>query len=152
MSRPLVTFGDSEALAIALLKAAFLERDEAYKPPQNAINTLFPSVALVNATHIQVELELAGSDDHPIGERDQVRFTCYAPPKRRAGDTVGGRSDVKALAKLTKGLVYAHSAGGGVNGTKILIGPSDVVTDPDTGNLGVWFLARLTLAPELLVS
>lgn len=150
MTRPLVTFGDAEALGISLLKAGFEDREETYIPLPTAITTKFPSVTLVNSTHVQVELELAGADDHPVAERDQVRFTCYAPPSQRGLDTVGGRSDVKRLAGLAKGLVYAHSAGVGVDGTKILIGPSEVATDPDTGNLMVWFLARLTLSPTVL--
>jgi hypothetical protein len=141
MSKPLVTFPDPEAAVINALKAAFLPRVEAYKPA--TITTAFPASALTNATHVQVELEVGNADDYPIAERAQVRVTCYAAP--------GKRSNVKDLASLAQGLLYTH-AGGDVAGVDILVGRSDVITDPDTKNLMVWFLARVNLKATLLAS
>jgi hypothetical protein len=140
MSKPLVTFPDPEAAVVNALKAAFLPRAEAYKPA--TITTSFPAT-LTTTTHIQVELEVGNADDYPIAERAQVRVTCYAAP--------GKRTDVKRLASLAQGLLYTH-AGGDVAGVDILIGRSDVITDPDTKNLMVWFLARVNLKATLLAS
>lgn len=142
MTKPRVIFADPEALAIDYLKAQFLPRAETYKPA--TITTAFPATALTTTTHVQVELELGGADDYPITERAQVRFTCYAAP--------GKRTDVKRLASLTQALVYSHPGDANVAGASILIGRSDVVTDPDTRNLMVWFLARLNLKAIPLAS
>jgi hypothetical protein len=140
MSKPLVTFPDPEAAVINALKAAFLPRVETYKPA--TITTSFPAT-LTTSAHIQVELEVGNADDYPIAERAQVRVTCYAAP--------GKRTDVKRLASLAQGLLYTH-AGGDVAGVDILIGRSDVITDPDTKNLMCWFLARVNLKATLLAS
>lgn len=139
--KPLVTFPDPEAAVINALKAAYLSRVETYKPA--TITTAFPATALTTTTHLQVELEVGNADDYPIAERAQVRVTCYAAP--------GKRTDVKKLASLTQGLLYTH-AGGDIAGVDILIGRSDVVTDPDSKNLMVWFLARVNLKATLLAS
>lgn len=143
MSKPLVTFPDPEAHQIDYLEAAFNGRPEAYKPATVSPN--FPATALAgDATHIQVELEVGGADDYPIAERAQVRYTCYAAP--------GKRTNVKALASLTLALVYGQPGTAAIEGTRILIGRSDVTTDPATKNLMVWFLAEIILAPALLAS
>jgi hypothetical protein len=143
VSKPLVTFPDPEAHQIAALKAAFAPRSETYKPA--TISTSFPTAALTgDATHVQVELEVGGADDYPITERAQVRYTCYAAP--------GKRTNVKALASLTQGLVYAQVGDGSVSGAFIRIGRSDVVTDPDTKNLMVWFIASVSLKATVLAS
>lgn len=139
--KPLVTFPDPEAIVIAALKAAFSPRTEIYKP--TTITTAFPAGPLASSTHIQVELEVGNADDYPITERAQVRVISYAPP--------GSRSDAKRLASLTQGLLYTYS-GGAVAGVDILIGRSDVVTDPDTQNQMVWFLARVNLKATVLAS
>jgi hypothetical protein len=140
MSKPLVTFPDPEAAVINALKAAFLPRAEAYKPA--TITTSFPA-ALTSSTHIQVELEVGNADDYPIAERAQVRVTCYASKDHR--------TNVKALASLAQGLVYGLS-GGSIAGVDILVGRSDVITDPDTKNLMCWFLARVNLKAIVLAS
>lgn len=139
MSKPLVTFPDPEAAVINALKAAYLARVESYKPA--TITTAFPAAALTTATHVQVELEAGNADDYPVTERAQVRVTCYASKDHR--------SNVKALASLTQGLTYTL-AGGSIAGVDILIGRSDVITDPDTKNLMCWFLARVNLKATLL--
>ena len=145
--KPLVTFPDPEAAVINALKAAYLPRVETYKP--TTIKSSIPvdaegkPITLTTATHVQVELEVGNADDYPIAERAQIRVTCYAAP--------GKRTDVKRLASLTQGLLYTH-AGGDIAGVDILIGRSDVVTDPDTKNLMVWFLARVNLKATLLAS
>lgn len=142
MSKPLVQFADPEILAIDYLKAEFLPRVETYKPA--TITTAFPAAALTTTTHVQVELELGGADDYPITERAQVRFTCYAAPAKR--------TDVKRLASLTQALIYSHPGDSDVAGALILIGRSNVIVDPDTKNLMVWFLARLNLKATVLAS
>lgn len=140
--KPLVTFADPETLQIDYLTAAFSARSEPYKPA--TITPHFPSAALTTATHVQVELELGNADDYPIAERAQIRFTCYAGP--------GKRTNVKALASLTQALVYAQAGGSDVAGARILVGRSDVITDPTTKNLMVWFLAEVTLTATQLAS
>jgi hypothetical protein len=144
MSKPLVTFPDPEVHQIDMLKAAFLPRSETYKPTgAGAVSPDFPTAALAgDATHVQVELEVGSAEDYPITERAQVRYTCYAAP--------GKRTNVKALASLTQALVYAQPGDADVAGAFILIGRSDVVTDPTTKNLMVWFLARVNLNPKVL--
>lgn len=147
MSKPLVTFADPEAAIINGLKAAYTPREESYKPA--TVKSSIPvdadgkPISLTTATHVQVELEVGNADDYPVTERAQVRVTCYASKDHR--------SDVKALASLTQGLVYGLSSAT-VAGCDILIGRSDVVTDPDTKNLMVWFLARVNLKATLLAS
>ena len=140
--KPLVIFGDPETLLIDHLKAAFAGRPEAYKPA--TITSAFPATPLTTQTHVQVELEVGTADDYPISERAQVRVTCYAAP--------GKRTDVKRLASLAQALVYSHPGDANVAGCSILVGRSDVITDPDTKNLMVWFLARVNLKATLLAS
>lgn len=143
MTKPRVTFADPEKLGIDYLKAQFTPRAEAYKP--TTITPAFPAVTLTgNVTHVQVELELGGADDYPVTERAQVRFTCYAAP--------GRRDNVKALASLTQALIYSHPGDSDVAGALILIGRSNVIVDPNTKNLMVWFLARLNLKATVLAS
>jgi hypothetical protein len=140
--KPRVTFGDAESLQIDYLTAEYEGRSEEYKPA--SIDPRFPSAKLVNATHIQVEGESLGTQDYPVAGRARVRFTCYAPPTKRDW--------VKQLAVLTMALVYAQPGTAEIEGASIPIGPSDVITDPDTKNLMVWFQAEITLAPALLAS
>lgn len=135
MTGPRVTFGDPERLGIDYLKAQFLPRLESYKPA--TITDTFPAAALTTATHVQVELELGNAADYPVTERAQVRFTCYAGP--------GKRTNVKALASLTQALICSHPGSSSIAGTRILVGRSSVITDPDTGNLMCWFLVRVNL-------
>jgi hypothetical protein len=137
-----VTFGDPESLQIDYLTAEYASRSEDYKP--TSVDTKFPAAKLTSTTHIQVEHEVGGAADYPVAERAQVRFTCYAPPLKR--------SWVKELASLTMALVYAQPGTSAIEGADILIGRSDVITDPATGNLMVWFLAEIILAPALLAS
>lgn len=142
MSKPAVTFADPETLLIDYLAAEFAARSEPYKPA--TITPAFPAVALTTATHVQVELEQGDARDYPITERAQVRVTCYAGP--------GKRTNVKALASLTQALTYCHPGDANVAGAWILVGRSDVITDPDTKNLMCWFLARLDLKATPLAS
>jgi hypothetical protein len=140
MSKPLVTFADPETSQIDYLTTAYASRSEAYKP--TSITPNFPTAVLTTSTHVQVELEVGDATRYPITERAQVRFTCYAPP--------GKRTWVKALASLTQALVYAQPGDADVAGAHILIGRSDVVTDPDTKNLMVWFLAEIALKAQVV--
>jgi hypothetical protein len=141
--KPRVTFGDPESLQIDYLTTEYAARSESFKPA--TISPNFPTTALVgNATHIQVELEVGGAGDYPVAERANVRFTCYANKLKR--------SNVKELASLTMALVYAQPGTAAIEGARILIGRSDVITDPATKNLMVWFLAEITLSPAALAS
>ena len=148
--KPRVIFGDPETLLANHIRTQFTGRPEVYKPA--TVSTSFPSTALVNATHVQVELEVGSADDYPIAERAQVRVTCHAPNARGTGHTVGGRSDVKRLASLAQALIYSHPGNADVAGCTILVGRSDVIEDPDTTNLMVWFLVRVNLKATLLAS
>lgn len=140
--KPRVIFADAESLQVDYLAAEFAARSELYKP--GTIDTSFPTVKLTTRTHIQVEHEAGGVADYPVAERARVRFTCYAPPLKRTW--------VKDLASLTMALVYAQPGTAAIEGADIVIGRSDVITDPATKNLMVWFLAEITLAPALLAS
>lgn len=143
MSKPLVTFPDPETVLIDFLKAEFLPRVEAYKP--TSISPNFPTAALAgSATHLQVELESSNTDDYPVTERSQVRISGYAN-----GDK---RSNVKALASLSMGLLGAAEGVPAIAGIEILGGRSDVTTDPTTKNLICWFLVRVNLKATLLAS
>lgn len=143
MSKPLVTFTDPESHQVDYLKAAFDPRSETYKPA--TVSTAFPTAALTgDATHVQVELEAGNADDYPITERAQVRYTCYSAP--------GKRTNAKALASLTQALVYSQPGDADVAGAFHRIGRSGVVTDPDTKNLMVWFIASLNLKATPLAS
>lgn len=132
--KPLVTFPDPETALIGYLSGIMA------LPPSS---TSFPAAALVEP-RLQVELEVGNAADYPITERAQVRVTCHAP--------AGKRTDVKALASLAQAYVYGHPGDSDVAGCSILVGRSDVITDPDTKNLMVWFLARVNLKATLLAS
>jgi hypothetical protein len=138
--KPLVVFADPEAKVVNYLKSTLVPRLEAYAPA--TVTTSFP-MTLTTRPHIQVELESGNADDYPVTERAQVRVTCWAPP--------GKRTDAKALASLAQAFVYTYSDAD-VAGCDILIGRSDVITDPDTKNLMCWFLARVNLKATLLAS
>lgn len=140
--KPLVTFADPEAKQRAYLVAQFATRGEPYKPA--TISTKFPTVSLTTATHVQVELEVGNADDYPVTERAQVRFTCYAGPEER--------TNVKLLASLTQALVYAQPGDADIAGARILTGRSDVIVDPATKNLMVWFLAEIAMKATPLAS
>jgi hypothetical protein len=143
--KPLVTFADPEAAMKTYLESAFAPRSETYKPA--TISTAFPTAALTKSplkTHLQIELEHGGASDYPVTERAQVRFTCYAPP--------GERGAVKNLATLTQGLVYTHPGSATVAGTRPQVGRSDVIEDPTTKNLMVWFGFYVDLKATQLAS
>lgn len=148
--KPLVTFPDPEAAIHAYYVEAFAARSEEYKPA--TIGTGYPGATLDNATHLQVQLEAGNADDYPVTERAQVRVTAHVPPDRGAGDTVGGRSDAKRLATLAQGLLYAHPGDDEVAGCRPQLGRSDVITDPDTRNLMVWFTFWVDLKATVLAS
>lgn len=143
--KPRVTFADPEAKLVAHLKATLSAAPEDYAPA--TVKTSIPEDAqgkattLAGATHVQVELESGNADDYPVTERAQVRVTCWAPPL--------GRTSVKALASLAQAYVYTY-ADADVAGCDIVIGRSDVIKDPATGNLMCWFLARVNLKATLL--
>jgi len=148
--KPRVIFADPEALVIDYLKAQFLARVEAYKPA--VIGTGFPSEPLVAQYRLQVELEVGNADDYPVTERAQVRVACHGPRSFASPSTRQARTEIKALASLTQSLMYSHPGDVNVAGAVILGGRSDVITDPDTTNLMVWFLARVDLKATLLAS
>lgn len=138
--KPRVIFPDPEAKLIGYLQDTLIPYPETYAPA--TVTTSFP-MTLATRPHIQVELEAGNADDYPVTERAQVRVTCWAPP--------GKRTDIKALASLAQAFVYTY-ADADVAGCDILIGRSDVITDPDTTNLMCWFLARVNLKATLLAS
>ena len=140
--KPLVTFPDPESAVVSRLTTAFTGRPETYKPATITVN--FPTTALTTATHLQVEAESGGAADWPVTERAQVRVTCYAGP--------GKRANVKALASLTQGLLLSWLGDDEVAGIVPLIGRSNVITDPTTKNLMVWFTVRVDLKATLLAS
>ena len=137
---PLVTFPDPEAAVIAYLKTALAARPEDYAAA--TVSTGFPATGATY--HVQVELELGNADDYPVTERAQVRVNCWAP--------AGKRSDVKDLASLVAGLMFAHPGDSEVAGVTIPTGRSAVTTDPDTKRPMCWFLARVNLKATLLAS
>lgn len=141
MTLPLVTFGDPEVEMVDYLKAAYASRSESFKPAKVSTE---PPVKLVDSTHLQVEMDGTPADVYPAGEFPTVRFTCHVP--------AGQRSDVKALASLTEGLVYRFPGSSAVAGAFPLLGRSSVVTDPTTKNLMVWFTARVTMRPAPVAS
>lgn len=136
-----VTFPDPEKVVIDYLVARFAGRPEAYKPA--TITSAFPTVALAgDSTHLQVELEVGDPEDYPVTEWAQVRLTGYAAP--------GKRSNAKGVAGLTLALVASHPGSASILATQIRTGRSNVIKDPDTGNLMVWLLARVALKPTVL--
>lgn len=136
--RPATTFGDPERLTVDYLTTQFASRAETYAP--DTVTSDFPTAALTgDATHLQVEVEASDSDDYPATERAQVRVTAWAAP--------GKRTNVKSLAGLAHALLLAHPGDDSVAGTGPLLGRSNVIEDPATKNLMVWFLARVNLKP-----
>lgn len=142
MTKPLVIFCDPETVVVDYYKSAFAPRAESYKPA--TINTAYPSTSLGATTALQVELEVGGTDGYPTTERAQVRVTAHAGKD--------ARSNAKRLASLAQGLLFAHPGDANVAGTLPLVGRSDVIRDPDTGNLMVWFLFRVDLKATQLAS
>lgn len=138
--KPLVTFADPERALIDYLTDVAVGYPETYAP--TTVSDGFPPTG--SAYHLQVELEAGNADDYPIAERAQVRVNCWAPS--------GKRTDVKALASLAQGLVYRHPGDVNVAGCSILVGRSDVITDPDTKRLMCWFLVRVNLKATVLAS
>jgi hypothetical protein len=141
VSKPLVIFPVPDTAMRDYLRPLCLARAEAYAP--NTVTADFPA-SLTSGTHLQVELEAGNTEDFPVTERAQVRFTLWAP--------AGKRSDVLNAASLVMGLVYAHPGDSDVAGCRILGGRSDVIEDPDTGFLMCWFIARVDLLATLLAS
>ena len=140
--KPLVTFPDPEAVVVARLDDAFGARGETYKPAN--VTVTFPTTALTTQTHVQVELESGGVADYPVTEKAQVRVTCYAG--------TGKRTNVKALASLAQGLLCSWEGDDEVYNVTPLVGRSDVITDPATKNLMVWFTVRVDLKATVLAS
>lgn len=139
MVKPLVIFDDPEAVAKQIVVDGWAPRLEAYKPA--TVGTGFPPDPLTKTpltTHVQVELEVGGTEFYPVTERAQVRFNCWAPK--------GERANVLALASLTQGLVLAHTD------AHPQTGRSDVVSDPTTGYLMVWFTALVDVPATRLAS
>lgn len=141
MSKPLVTFAVPDTAMRNYLRPLCVARPETYAP--NTVTDAFPLTGFTG-THLQVELEAGSTDDYPVTERSQVRFTIWAP--------AGKRTDCLNAASLVMALVYAHPGDTDVAGTQVLIGRSDVIVDPDTKNLMVWFLARVNLTATPLAS
>lgn len=141
MSLPLVMFPVPDTVMRDYLRPLCLARAETYAP--NTVTADFPT-SLTAGTHLQVELEAGDTDDFPVTERAQVRFTLWAP--------AGKRTDVLNAASLVMGLVGSHPGDSQVAGTRILIGRSDVIEDPATKYLMCWFLARVNLLATPLAS
>lgn len=139
--KPLVTFAAPDKAARDYLRPLLVARPESYAP--NTVSANFPD-SLAAGTHLQVELEASNTDDYPVTERDQVRFTVWAPS--------GRRSDALDAASLVMAYVYTLSGVATIAGTKILLGRSDVVTDPDTEYEMCWFLARIDMLAQAVAS
>ena len=140
--KPLVTFPDPEAAVVNYLKSLGIA---------DTVTTRFPvaagggeEVTLSGAAkHLQVALEVGGTQDYPATERAQVRVTAYTAP--------GQRTSVKALASLAQGHLYRLQSAD-VAGVVQLTGRSDVITDPATRNQLVWFVVRVDLKATVLAS
>lgn len=133
---PAVVFADPEAVLVDYLTQAWAGRDEVFAPGR--VSTGFPAEPLEgDDTVIQVELESSNADDYPVAERARVRIVCHAASVQR--------SSVKALASVTQTLLDRHPGSSAVAGVFVGSGRSGVATDPDTGNLMVWFLVRVNL-------
>jgi hypothetical protein len=142
--KPLVIFDSPEPIFKPYLETALAARPEPYT--DTTVSLEFPTLALTKTplkTHVQVEFEGGGVADYPVTERAQVRFTCYAPR--------GERAAVQNLASLTQGLVLTYQ-GDPVAGTRPGAGRSDVIEDPTTKNLMVWFTAFVDLKATVLAS
>lgn len=133
MTKPLVTFADPERAVVDFYLTAGIA---------DTVSNAFPTTDLTgDAKHLQVELESGGAEDYPVTERAQVRVTCYTAP--------GKRTAVKSLASLAQGHLYAWEGDADVAGTVPLIGRSDVIVDPATKNLMVWFTFRVDMKPAV---
>lgn len=133
--KPLVTFPDPEELV------ALYYRDLGIA---DKVGVDFPSTTLAaGVKHLQVELEAGGVEDYPVTERARVRVTAHMGP--------GQRGAVKDFASLAQGHLLRFQ-GDGVVGVVPQIGRSDVISDPTTRNLLVWFLSRVDLKATLLAS
>lgn len=130
-----MTFAAPDKAVRDYLRPLLVARPETYAP--NTVTADFPATTLSTGTHLQVELEASNTADYPVIERDQVRFTIWAPK--------GRPSDALDAASLVMAYVYALAGVASIAGTVILIGRSDVVTDPDTGYEMCWFLARVDM-------
>lgn len=139
---PVVIHGDDEAAVIARLVAAWALVDEDYTPPADAITVGIP-LELTDKTAIQVEHEgVVDVDTYPARERNQTRVTCWAPK--------GKRSWVKALAARSVGELEATppdapDTGQEVGSIRLQTGRSKPIQDPDTKNLGIWFLVTTSI-------
>ena len=134
--KPLVTFADPEQWAVDYLTAVLAVHGAEFGA---TVDVGFPKDTLSKApltTYVQVEHELAEDEWFPVAERAQVRFNCWVPK--------GERPAVKALAALVHGLVLAH------DDVSPLTGRSEVITDPTTGYLMVWFTALVNTRATLL--
>jgi hypothetical protein len=138
--KPLVTFPAPDKAVRDYLRPLLVARSETYAP--NTVTASFPAGTLTAGTHLQVELEGGNADGYPVTERGQVRFTLWAPK--------GRPSDALDAASLVMAYVYALEGVASVAGTKVLLGRSDVVTDPDTGYEMCWFLARVDMLATAL--
>lgn len=136
MAKPLVIFADPERKVIDFFTALGIA---------DSVSSDFPTTTLTGtAKHLQVELEVGGSQDYPATERAQVRVTCHMAP--------GQRTAVKQLASLAHGHILAWGGDADVAGTSPLTGRSDVITDDATGNLMVWFTIRVSITATQLAS
>lgn len=134
MSKPLVIFGNAGTLMRDYLRPLLLAHPD---PSPDTTTASFPTSLAAGKTHLQVELEAGNADDYPVTERAQVRFNVWAAKNRP--------SDAESAASIVMAHVYACEGVGGIAGTQILGGRSDVIEDPDTGYLMCWFLARVNL-------
>lgn len=125
MTTPLTIFADAERLAIDHLTDVFVGRTEEYVP--DTISPEFPPAS--SGFHVQIEQE---AGDFSVRERCQVRVVCWGPAAKR--------TDVKALASLTQGLLNTHRR------IKPNGGRSDVSADQDTKRLMCWFLVQINPA------
>lgn len=134
--KPAVTFPDPERKVIDFFAALGIA---------GTVSSDFPTTTLADTTkHLQVELEAGGVDAYPVSERAQVRVTCHMAPEQRTA--------VKAFASEAHGRLLAWAGDADVSGAFPRVGRSNVITDPDTKNLMVWFTVRVDLKATVLAS
>ena len=132
--KPAATFPDPERKVVGYL-ASIGVADE--------VEVGHPSRTLTGAAkYVQVEAEYGDPTAYPVTERAQVRVTCHMP--------AGQRTAVKSLASLVQAYLLAWPGDADVAGVFPQLGRSNVVTDPATSNLMVWFTVSVALKPSVV--
>lgn len=148
MTLPVVTHGDAEVAIVDRLVAVWAGIELPYSPPaQDGVGVRVP-VTLDGTTFIQVQHEaVIGLSTFPARERVQTRVTCWVPKGHRIwAKALADRS----MAELIAGVPDLPGQSQGVGFVTAQGGRSNVVEDPDTTNLAVWFLVTTSLRGKQL--